>query len=127
MKNKFRDQEVQVTLFLPEGSILYADENTGRFHMNSSYYNDILVSGQEEHYLEIRENEAFCGDCPEDTWMEEDEGDSDDNSWEEQEQSQDTDFSDDFDNTPARGEVDSTATRQQNAPAVQQDSTIINP
>lgn len=127
VKNKFRDQEVQVTLFLPEGSILYADENTGRFHMNSSYYNDILVSGQEEHYLEIRENEAFCGDCPEDTWMEEDEGDSDDNSWEEQEQSQDTDFSDDFDNTPARGEVDSTATRQQNAAAVQQDSTTINP
>ena len=30
--NKFRDQEVEVTVYLPIGAILYADNNTYSFH-----------------------------------------------------------------------------------------------
>lgn len=65
-KNKFRDQEVEVILYLPEGTILYADQNTYSFHRNSSYYNDILENGDEEHYLEIISNDTKCLDCTED-------------------------------------------------------------
>ncbi|WP_431135961.1 PspC domain-containing protein [Psychroserpens mesophilus] len=67
-ENKFRDQEIEVTLYLPEGTILYAEENTYSYHRNSSYYNDILDNGMENHYLEITNNNVRCLDCP----MEED-------------------------------------------------------
>jgi len=65
-KNKFRDQEVTITLYLPEGSVIYADENTYHFHRNRSYYNDILDNGMEEHYLKIIEDDVICLDCAED-------------------------------------------------------------
>ncbi len=64
-RNKFRDQEIEIILYLPEGSILYADENTYPYHSNSSYYNDILDHGMEEHYLTVAYNKLICFDCPE--------------------------------------------------------------
>lgn len=63
-ENKFRDQEIEVTLYLPEGTILYAEENTYSYHRNSSYYNDILDNGMENQYLEITTNGVRCLDCP---------------------------------------------------------------
>lgn len=67
MKNKYRDQEVQVVLYLPVGAVLYADDNTNSFHLNSSYYEDVLSDGDEEQYLLITENGTQCLDCPEDS------------------------------------------------------------
>ncbi|WP_353777827.1 PspC domain-containing protein [Winogradskyella sp. 3972H.M.0a.05] len=61
--NKFNDQEIQVILYLPEGTILKADRNTYSFHRNSSYYNDILDNGMEEHYLKVISNDVICLDC----------------------------------------------------------------
>ncbi|MFD2727245.1 PspC domain-containing protein [Hyunsoonleella rubra] len=65
-KNKFRDQEVELILYLPEGSTLYADNNTYSFHRNPSYFNDILDNGMEGHYLKILNNSVKCLDCDED-------------------------------------------------------------
>ncbi len=82
-ENKFRDQEVEVTLYLPEGTVLFADENTNSFHRNYNFsFNygdgdyeehttisnnyDILNDGLEGHYLQILNNEVKCLDCPED-------------------------------------------------------------
>ncbi|GAL68030.1 PspC domain-containing protein [Jejuia pallidilutea] len=67
-KHKFRDQEVHLILYLPEGSTLYADDNTYSFHRNTSNYNDILQNGQEEHYLKILHNATKCMDCDDDTF-----------------------------------------------------------
>ncbi|MGB1308463.1 MAG: hypothetical protein ACPG6B_06110, partial [Oceanihabitans sp.] len=63
--NKFRDQEVELILYLPEGSVLIADENTYYFHSNASYYNDILDNGTEGHYLKIKNGFTKCLDCEE--------------------------------------------------------------
>lgn len=63
-KNKFSEQEVIITLYLPEGLVLYVDDNTYTFHRNSSYYEDILDNGMEEHYLRVLNNELECLDCP---------------------------------------------------------------
>ena len=63
-ENKLRDQEVEVILYLPEGTVLYADENTYSFHRNDSYYRDILDNGDEEQYLLIENGETRCLDCP---------------------------------------------------------------
>jgi len=61
--NKFSEQDVLIILYLPEGTVLFADENTYSFHRNSSYYNDILENGMEEHYLKIIEDDTECLDC----------------------------------------------------------------
>lgn len=65
-ENKFRDQEVEVTIYLPIGAILYADNNTYSFHRNSSYYRDILDNGFEGHYLQVIDRDVICLDCPKD-------------------------------------------------------------
>ena len=65
-ENKFRDQEVYVTLYLPEGSTLYADDNTYSFHRNPSYYEDILENGMEEHYVKVVKDGLECPDCDND-------------------------------------------------------------
>ena len=65
IENKFRDQEVEIILYLPEGSIVNTNENTYSFHRNSSSYRDILDNGFEEHYLKVIKNDLICLDCGE--------------------------------------------------------------
>ncbi|WP_029034697.1 PspC domain-containing protein [Salinimicrobium terrae] len=69
--NKYRDQKVQVTLFLPVGTVLYAADNTYSFHRNTDNFGDILHNGYEERYLKITREGTDCLDCPaeeEDPW-----------------------------------------------------------
>jgi phage shock protein PspC (stress-responsive transcriptional regulator) len=63
VKHKFRDQEVAVTLYLPEGSIVYLDDNTYSFHRNYSGLGDIIDNGFEEHYLKVVKDDVICLDC----------------------------------------------------------------
>jgi phage shock protein PspC (stress-responsive transcriptional regulator) len=62
--DKYRDQEIEIIIYLPKESILWADKNTYSYHRNSSRYNDILNNGDEEHYLIINEDKTQCLDCP---------------------------------------------------------------
>ena len=84
----YRDQEVHVTLYLPEGTTLFADENTSSFHRND-FFDDILNSGEEGHFLKIMEDETSCEDCPVDSW-----DDNSDYDWDDE--GEDRDTSDDF-------------------------------
>jgi hypothetical protein len=76
---------VEVILYLPEGTVLFADENTNSFHRNFhySYYSsdgdveihsefdhtdDLLDDGLEGHYLKILNNEIRCLDCTDDNF-----------------------------------------------------------
>ncbi|WP_298894280.1 PspC domain-containing protein [uncultured Psychroserpens sp.] len=61
-----KGQSVTVTVYLPEGAVLYADKNTYNYHSNDYYYNDILDHNMEERHLKIITNGVKCLDCPED-------------------------------------------------------------
>ena len=63
ISNKYRDQLVEVIVYLPIGSILYADKNTFSYHRNNSNYKDILKNGDEEKYLLINSLKTDCLDC----------------------------------------------------------------
>jgi len=65
-ENKFRDQEVEVIVYLPEGSIVNVNDNTYSFHRNYSNSRDILDNGLEEHYLKIINDDVICLDCSKD-------------------------------------------------------------
>jgi len=60
--NKFRDQDVKITLYMPEGSVIYSDESTRNFR-SWRYTSDIISHGKENHYLKIRYNDVECLDC----------------------------------------------------------------
>ena len=64
-ENKFRDQNVEVVIYLPEGAIVKMNENTKSF-LNHYKSNDNIVSYSEaNHILKILEDEADCLDCVE--------------------------------------------------------------
>jgi len=71
VSNKFSDQHVEIILYLPEGAIFYADDNTHNFHQNYSASNDVLKTGMEEHYLKVIEDDVECLDCAEEIEEEE--------------------------------------------------------
>ena len=62
--NKYRNQNVEIIVYLPVGTVLFADENTFSYHRNPSSYNDILNNGDEQQYLLIEEGKTKCLDCP---------------------------------------------------------------
>ncbi len=96
MENKYRNQEVEIVVYLPVGSILYAEENTYSFHRSYSHYRDILDNGNESHYLRILENKTECLDCPYDeseSWESNSNNESD--NWEEDLENEFTDEIDD--------------------------------
>lgn len=64
IEDKYRNQEIEIILYLPKGSVLWADKNTYSYHRNSSRYYDILNNGDEEQYLLINDEKTQCLDCP---------------------------------------------------------------
>jgi len=60
-ENGFREQDVEVELFMPEGSVLFPASETHRFHG----FNDILYNNKEAYYLKILKYGAECLNCPE--------------------------------------------------------------
>lgn len=88
VNDKYRDQQIEITLYLPVGSYLYAENNTYSFHRNTSRYRDILLNGQEGYYLEIMDGKTHCEKCGSSTFYSSDDLDYhvidwDDNNWQE--------------------------------------------
>lgn len=63
--NKYRDQEVEVYVYLPVGTVVFSDENIDTFHGNHFEKENILENGQEGHYVRILNGKSECLDCPE--------------------------------------------------------------
>ena len=98
-ENKFRDQQVRLTLYLPEGTRLYADDNISSFH-----WGDILDRGEEGHFVEITEDGSICLDCPSTEFDDTDDAFPEDSTDTQMESSDEWDEADDFN---ARMERDS--------------------
>lgn len=62
-ENKHNQQKVEINLYLPKGTIVYADKNTKPFHRNSIGSGDILGTGEEENHYLVIDNDLKCLDC----------------------------------------------------------------
>ena len=83
--SRYMDQEVRVIVYVPEGSILYADDNTYSYHRNDSHYRDILDNGDEEKFMKVGNKYLNCIDCPDrksNRASRESENSNDGNEWE---------------------------------------------
>ncbi|WP_026838929.1 PspC domain-containing protein [Gillisia sp. JM1] len=92
----YRDQEVKVTVYVPEGSVLFVDDNVSDYYRYSDYAGGILKYDQDEHFVKVIENETICETCPVESI------DSNDNSWNNDDNWEESDSFDDDDEINVR-------------------------
>jgi phage shock protein PspC (stress-responsive transcriptional regulator) len=63
-KNKYSDQEVVLTLYLPEGTIIKCSDNSKTFFYYNKYQGTIITYNDVNHFLKILDNDIECLDCP---------------------------------------------------------------
>src|SRR5690606_8234570 len=64
ISNKFRNQKVKVFIYLPEGSLIYADRSIRHYH-RGSYSGLYIPFSDNSHLFELKNEELICLDCPE--------------------------------------------------------------
>lgn len=75
IKNKYRDQEVEITLFLPQGTLFQVDSSVRNYdRSNDDFFN--LHHSSDKYLYKVFESKVKCLDCPAD---EQDDYDTDDN------------------------------------------------
>jgi phage shock protein PspC (stress-responsive transcriptional regulator) len=62
--NKFRDQKVEVILYLPENMIVKFNNNAKSYLSNNWSNNSIVSYDQANHFLKVITDEIECLDCP---------------------------------------------------------------
>ncbi|PHQ29252.1 PspC domain-containing protein [Leeuwenhoekiella nanhaiensis] len=62
LKNKFRDQQIDLILAIPEGMTLFTDENVASYHRN--WYSDLLDRKSIGHHTIMQDSKLVCTDCP---------------------------------------------------------------
>ncbi len=92
----YRDQEVKVTVYVPEGSVLFVNDNVSDYYRYSDYEGGILKYDQEEHFVKVIENETICETCPVESM------DSSDDSWNNNDNWEESDSFDDDDEINVR-------------------------
>lgn len=64
-KNKYRDQQIEITIYVPEGTVIYPEENTTSYYSYNSDFKELSNWDNEAHYFRILKNEVQCLDCKE--------------------------------------------------------------
>ncbi|UQD56257.1 PspC domain-containing protein [Flavobacterium sp. K5-23] len=65
LKNKFRDQEIEITVFLPEGTFFKADSSMQDYNRsNDDFFN--LDSSSDNNLYQVLNSKVKCLNCPED-------------------------------------------------------------
>ena len=62
IKNKYRSQEVDLILAIPEGTVLFTDKNIESYHRNR--YSDLLNYEHVGYHTLMNNAELTCLDCP---------------------------------------------------------------
>jgi phage shock protein PspC (stress-responsive transcriptional regulator) len=64
-ENKYRDQQIEITIYVPEGTVIYSEENTSTYSNYKSKFNELSNWDNEAHYFRILKNNFECLDCTE--------------------------------------------------------------
>lgn len=63
LKDKFRNQEIEITLYLPVGTIFKADASVQPFDSSDNNFFNLHYSSDDYHY-KVSETQVKCLDCP---------------------------------------------------------------
>lgn len=61
--NKFRDQQIELTIFVPEGTVIFSSENTTSYYGYKSDFKELSNYDNNAHYYRILKTKAECLDC----------------------------------------------------------------
>ncbi|MDC8001282.1 PspC domain-containing protein [Aequorivita todarodis] len=64
-KNKYRDQQIEITVYLPEGTVIFSDENVNSYYNYSSNFAELSDYDNDAHYYRILKNDYECLNCKE--------------------------------------------------------------
>ncbi|EIA10438.1 PspC domain-containing protein [Flavobacterium frigoris] len=65
LKNKFRDQEIEITLYLPEGTLFKVDSSVQHYdRSNDDFFN--LHDSSDKYLYQMMDTNVKCLDCPAD-------------------------------------------------------------
>ena len=64
IENKFRDQAVEIIIFVPEGTVVFPDENAVSYYNFDSELIDLSNRDNRPHYYKILHQKSKCLDCP---------------------------------------------------------------
>ena len=62
-KNKFKEQSIDITIYLPTNSVIYLDNSTRTFLDDVDNVQDIYDRDMPKHYYKMTENGLECLDC----------------------------------------------------------------
>jgi phage shock protein PspC (stress-responsive transcriptional regulator) len=65
LKNKFRDQEIEITLFLPEGTLFKADSSVQDYDRSDDDFFNLHYSS-DKYLYQVFDSKVKCLDCPPD-------------------------------------------------------------
>jgi len=72
-KNVFREQDLQITVYIPENQIIYLDESTQSFLKYVKTTQNIYRGDMPGHYFKMTSDGLDCLNCDEDIWRNGDE------------------------------------------------------
>src|SRR5690554_1270181 len=64
-KYKFRDQQIEITIFVPEGTVIFSDQNTASYYSFDAEFNELSNWDNQPHYFRVLSTKAECLDCQE--------------------------------------------------------------
>ncbi|MRT16080.1 PspC domain-containing protein [Vitellibacter sp. q18] len=62
-QNKFRDQQIEITVFVPEGTVVFMGENTTSYYGYNSEFDALSDYDNQAHHFRINKNKIECLDC----------------------------------------------------------------
>ncbi|WP_179006103.1 PspC domain-containing protein [Winogradskyella forsetii] len=64
--NKFSDQNIEIILYLPEGTIFFPSDYASRFSQGDNYRGNLLRHNMDDHYYKVLDGDVECLDCSDD-------------------------------------------------------------
>ncbi|MEM0517082.1 PspC domain-containing protein [Aequorivita flava] len=61
--NKYRDQQIKITVYVPVGTVIYSEENTTSYYNYNSNFKELSNWDNQAHYFRILKNKVECLDC----------------------------------------------------------------
>ncbi|MEN8125495.1 MAG: PspC domain-containing protein [Bacteroidota bacterium] len=65
IENQFKEQTMNIDLYIPEGQVIYLDKSTRSFLSNVDNIQDIYDKDMAKHYFKMTEEGLYCLDCEE--------------------------------------------------------------
>ncbi len=62
-ENKYRDQQMQITIYVPSGTVVHSEENVTSYFPYNSDFSEVTHYDNQPHYFKVMKDQVYCLDC----------------------------------------------------------------